>query len=353
MKVNVENVKNLINHLEDLQAKGISVIRDGEYTKLYYNLLAGADFHDEETCYCRGITFRGDKVVCCPFFKFGNYGESYADEVDWASARVLEKIDGSLISLWFDNNFWHVSTSKTINAFSASLNMTEITFGDLFAEAIINQGLNLNTLNPNYTYMFELTSPYNKIVVPYEYVSVWHIGTRDNETLEEVEIDIGIKKPKSYPVRTLSECIEAAAALEGIHEGFVVVDKNYNRIKVKTPLYVQLHHTHNNGNISKRDILALIFNKEQEEYLSYFPEKMIFIKHFEDCLNALAETMENEYNEHKEELKQMSRKDAAALIKKYFTVPDYAFTCLYKYELTAWDYLKTMSTTGCLSLIGE
>jgi T4 RnlA family RNA ligase len=353
MQVIPKIAKNLINNLDELQKKGISVIKEGEYTKLYYNLLEGADFNDYETCLCRGITFKGDKIVSFPFVKFGNYGEEYADDIDWDSARVLEKLDGSLMTLWFDDNFWHVSTSKKINAFSAEVSVTNTTFGDLFIQAAIDQNICLNRLNPKYTYIFELTSPYNKVVVPYSETSIWHIGTRDNETLEEVEVDIGIKKPKSYPIKNLSECIEVAAALEGIKEGFVVVDKYYNRIKVKSPLYISLHHTHNNGQISRKDILTLILTHEEGEYLTYFPEKEAIIFHYKYKIDNLINLMEEEYAKYKEYLKTLSRKDAVLFMKDMFTIPDFGITNLYKYEINATEYLKNMSTNAVLRMIGE
>ena len=57
-------------------------------------------------------------------------------------------------------------------------------------------GLCLNNLNLQNTYMFELVSPYNRIVVPHESIDLYNIGTRDNVTLHELEVDIGIKKTK-------------------------------------------------------------------------------------------------------------------------------------------------------------
>ena len=42
--------------------------------------------------------------VCMPFYKFGNYGKSYVTPLNWNNSYVTEKLDGSLIKLWFDNN---------------------------------------------------------------------------------------------------------------------------------------------------------------------------------------------------------------------------------------------------------
>ena len=44
--------------------------------------------------------------------------------------------------------------------------------------------------------------------------SLYHIGTRSNITGIESEEDIGIKKPKSFPLSSLADCLAAAAALK-------------------------------------------------------------------------------------------------------------------------------------------
>jgi len=59
--------------------------------------------------------------VAYPFNKFFNFGEEYADNIDWESAHVLEKVDGSLIKVYFHNGAWCVGTNNTIDANDAEL----------------------------------------------------------------------------------------------------------------------------------------------------------------------------------------------------------------------------------------
>ena len=56
------------------------------------------------------------EVVCWPFRKFGNHNEGYADTIDWSTARVQEKVDGSIVKLWYDeaNGKWQFSTNGCI-----------------------------------------------------------------------------------------------------------------------------------------------------------------------------------------------------------------------------------------------
>jgi len=218
------------------------------------------------------VTF---KSVCIPFFKFFNYGETNTDEINWNTARVQEKLDGSLIKLWFYDDEWRISTNGTIDAKDANLssNVSEYqNYYDLFLVALRGTSIQLHELDRQYTFMFELMSPYNRVVVPHKDIQIRHIGTRCNTTLEEVNVDIGVQKPKSYSFRSIEECIEIAKELSFTQEGYVVVDDNWCRIKVKSPAYVVVHHLANNNVITKKRIVDLIRLNEYSEFLVYFPE---------------------------------------------------------------------------------
>lgn len=244
----------------------------------------GSDFTNEIVRECRGLiledkTFR---VVACPFFKFGNYGEGYVPEIDWTTARVQEKIDGSLIVLSYYNGKWNVSTTGCVDAADADLpnNLYYHNFKDLFMFAATNPKigdgiLDFTKLNIDNTYMFELVSPYNHVVINYYSTKIYHIGTRNNITLQELDEDIGITKPRLFEATNLDECIKLADKFKG-HEGFVVVDRNWNRIKVKNPEYVMAHHAVNNHQLTLERIIDIKDNYNEDEFLTYFPE-------YEDC----------------------------------------------------------------------
>lgn len=239
-----------------------------------------SDFNEPLVRECRGIILEKDtwKIVAYAFNKFGNYGESYADEIDWASARVLEKVDGSLIKVYFHNGAWCVGTNSTIDANDAELSVPPYeTFMELFDVAADVCGLDYDRLDPHYTYIFELRSPYNKVVVPYKDIRIVHIGTRNNITCEEEEVDIGIEKPKQYMLSSLDDCIAMAATFDFTKEGFVIVDKNYHRIKVKSEDYVRVHRLANNGSITLERAIDLIRMNELEEFLVYCPQYKEYI----------------------------------------------------------------------------
>lgn len=59
-----------------------------------------------------------NKVVCYPFSKFFNAREHHAAELDWSTAVFTEKLDGSLIKLYFleAETQWVVATNNTVDA---------------------------------------------------------------------------------------------------------------------------------------------------------------------------------------------------------------------------------------------
>lgn len=298
----------------------IRIKRDNGYIMFLYSQI-DSDFNNNIVRECRGIILdeKTLKLVCVPFFKFGNYGESYVSDIDWDSARVEEKIDGSLIKVWFDNNKWNVSTNGTINAQNANLG-DELTcyknFYDLFMVAVQNQNLNFDSLNRDCTYMFELTSPYNKVVVAHSEITITHIGTRNNKTLEEVSIDIGIKKPKLYSLKTLNECLEMIKILPFNDEGYVVVDKNYNRIKIKSLAYVVAHRLKNNCSVTVSRLIDMIKINETEEFTTYYPEYKKEIEKIKNDINTKKSEVENKIKEIKSK-NFLTQKEFALYIKDF------------------------------------
>jgi len=211
-------------------------------------------------------------VVAMGFKKFFNHGESLAAPIDWSSATVQEKIDGSLIMLYWYDNSWQVATSGTPDA-SGEVNGFGKTFAELFWETAKAQGLNVDRVGTSLTWIMELTSPYNRVVVDHKDCKLWLLGIRDVGTLNEVSNGninaagkcLNLYVPRRYPLHNIEDCVKAAQALVPTdHEGFVVVDKDYNRVKIKSPAYVMLHHA--KDSLSLRRMCDVVRKGEYAEF---------------------------------------------------------------------------------------
>ena len=190
------------------------------------------------------------------------------------------------VAYWERKNKWVISTNGCINAFdvdATSISDTfmddiHINFGKLFMEAFNKNHYLFDKLNKNHTYMFELVSPYTKVVIDYPKTDIYHIGTRNNKTFKEIDVDIGIKKPYEYSLHSLDAVLSAANALNINNdkiiedEGFVVVDNKWRRVKIKSPLYLSAHYLKGNK-LSFNRCLDIITHNEEDEYLAYFPEQ--------------------------------------------------------------------------------
>ena len=270
----------------------ISVRENNKLILLKYSQI-NSDFTLPIVRECRGIIVdNSGKVVCYPFDKFFNLHEPFADEIDWESAKVQEKLDGSIIKLFFYEDEWRLATNGTIDAYQAYLTLDEEllntlpykTYGELFDVAKHIQGLDYNILDKKYTYIFELVSPYTRVVVPYATTKIYHIGTRNNITFEELTIDIGIEHPQEYYFKDARDCIKMCASLMDDKEGYVVVDKYYKRVKIKNPKYVIYHAIKNNGVITPKSFINYIRENEIMELLCYFPEFKVEIDKYKRCI---------------------------------------------------------------------
>ena len=93
---------------------------------LVYNLFA-SDFNPDDSSVedvnvikaCRGCIVDISKlssdgvveIVCAPYTKFFNIGEPWCDEIDWASAKTFDKIDGILIKAFKHNDVVYWATN--------------------------------------------------------------------------------------------------------------------------------------------------------------------------------------------------------------------------------------------------
>lgn len=234
---------------------------------------------------CRGIIVEKGLsgqwgIVCYPFDRFFNYGDPNAAEIDWHSAFVNEKIDGSLIKFWHNYDGWHLSTNNSIDAFEApvSNSIEGLTFGNLVERALGCNWLSFcRELDEHYTYMFELVSPESQVTIHYDHTTLYYLGQRDNILYGEyyefdpVWREFGVEQPKRFYLSSLNECIEVAEQMTKDEEGMVVVDANHNRIKIKSPEYLIAAHAANNGKLGLRTAVRLIREDKVDDFLAYAP----------------------------------------------------------------------------------
>lgn len=107
------------------------------------------------------------------------------------------------------------------------------------------------------------------MVVPHENYEIYYLGERSNDTFQEYYLpDERISHVIHYHYHSLDEALSAAPKLPLSEEGFVAVDENWNRVKIKNPTYIRAHYLHHND---RPNFLGIPLEREQDEFLAYFP----------------------------------------------------------------------------------
>ena len=333
----------------------IKIVEEGNLVLFKYSQI-DSDFFNPIVQECRGIILEKDtwEVVAYAFRKFGNFGESYVDEIDWESAVVETKEDGSLIKVYYYDGEWRVGTNGTIFAENAELNAGPYkNFRQLFDAAAEKCGLDFSRLNRYYTYIFELCSEFNQVVCPQSEIRLIHIGTRNNRTFQEVEADIGIPHPQRYALSSLEDCIAMAKTFDFTKEGFVVKDKNYNRIKVKSEDYVRVHRLANNGSMTEERAIELIRANELDEFFTYFPHYKEYIGRIKAKIAALSYTIDKGISRARViKENSSSRKDFAAWVSGLSSLEKAIAFLVYDEKIESGDqYIASLTTKKLARLI--
>jgi hypothetical protein len=271
---------------------------------------------------CRGTvlelpTFR---IVARPFNRFFNLHKDVDGQegFTWNHFTAETKEDGTLIIAFNYEGRWLIKTggSWALGNITANAPTWQQAFFDILPVA------NFSVLDPAYTYMFELCTPYNKVVVKYDQPKVFLLGAintssgweLDHSVLDYIASRLGCARPTVFSCSGNSDLKRLVDSLSkgDVKEGFVLRDIACRRIKVKTAEYQALHHLKDNGNILlPRRLAALVLSSREKETLAVFPEMAgALSKVSADLYNAMAD-VENLWWAHR----QLSRKDFAIEIK--------------------------------------
>ena len=235
---------------------------------------------------CRGLILEKGtwNVMSLAFTKFFNSEEGNAAKIDWDTAHVLEKLDGTMIQVYWDwhANKWFAATTGTAEGEGEVNNKNGTTFNDLFWDTVNNKyTFNECLLNKDLIYVFELTTPYNIVVKPHGESSATLLTVRNRETLVElsgkalemaaVSLDIPLVKSFDINAKNVGHLLKTFEGMPWSEEGYVVRDGNDNRVKVKNPAYVAVHHL--KGKTAEHNIITIVKSNEIEEFASTFPER--------------------------------------------------------------------------------
>lgn len=358
---------NVVNYLRSNSIESLSE-KYGIHVKYYPDLLVlnykpwnnPQSKFNEIVKECRGLILNRHtlEIVSRSFDRFFDYDELLEEwkrlgknekdlyqYIDSQYCTVTEKIDGSLIKIYRYGGEWHVSTRGT--AFGECSAADGITFRDLvfktlqvndradFQNFCNRKFLHCNTeftFDPNYTYIFELSTPHHRIIRNYEgkcYI-LWFLAVRRNDpngTYRRIPREFyfgrNVKFPERHVFYSLDRIMDWAQRLPG--EGFVLFQ--YERTehlpqplgpicKIKSSAYVENARLktcmtgfwwQNQTNLLEK-ILKLVVSGEYHEYLTNRPEEKDFLKPYVDKVNAYLEGCNDLFRALDEEAREDERR---------------------------------------------
>lgn len=251
---------------------------------------------------CRSLILENKppfKIVSRSFRRFFNYLECPdTEKLNFNSSIVWEKLDGSIINLYFHNGKWNCSTRSM--AFAEGETVQGYIYADIvkgvFDFSILDKIENAREK----TFVCELVSPKTRVVKPYPKDDLYLLTVINKEsdreedvlTLKEISEKIGLKLPNYCMLNSFAE-VEAFinSNCEAFDEGFVIADysnpRKVHRIKMKNKAYLAIAHLRDNGVISPKRVALLVWKNDYDEYLKYFPEDRQFFEPFIEAFNKM------------------------------------------------------------------
>lgn len=281
-------------------------------------------------------------VLAWPMNRFYNHGDAAGADVDWSDPglRVYEKLDGTMMVVYWDplQGRWHAGTRSVPEADLpirvGHMEIGDMTFSELFFKALREtreaaEGKPLDWeptdfdkvvhLNKELTYVFELTTPYNRIVVKYDEPRVTLLAARHTATGRELPIESlrlqHVNRPKTWDLRS-------AAALDAfvnsadpsLLEGAVVCDSQFRRLKVKNKAWVLSSKAKDLVTVSRRSALLAIVKGEIDDVIPIVEKDIADeLRRMQSALRDYMLSIDRNFSEFKARAAG-SRKDFALMV---------------------------------------
>lgn len=211
---------------------------DGLETYCYSNSCVYDRQWNPITLCARGLILDAEagSIAALPFPKFFNVGENLSATVPDLPFETFEKLDGSLIIMFWHKGEWRTATKGAFGSDQAK-----------WAKAWI-AGQDLSTLDKGVTYLAEAIYPENRIVVAYDRSELVLLAAYRLDGIElrydelrTVGERLGWTVAKRHSFASVTDLILHTKGLPPSEEGFVLRFENGVRLKVKGEEYRRIH----------------------------------------------------------------------------------------------------------------
>jgi len=266
----------------------ISQQKHPKYDLFIYNYRPNCQFNkkwDKVTTQCRGLILDKDEnIIARPFKKFFNL-EEYEKLPEFKKFEIYDKLDGSLGIQYPADNKWFIATRGSFISEQAMVG----------TEILQSKYSHIN-FEPQFTYLYEIIYPENRIVIDYGKMrDIVLLTIINNETgidqpyklIKKFADNNGIQLVKRYnytvPLYRIKEYIK-----EDNKEGFVIKFDTELRVKIKYDEYKRLHRIVTG--VSSKTIWDMLRNKESlYSIITNVPDE------FHDWVSKKVIELNNEY----------------------------------------------------------
>lgn len=263
------------------------------------------------------------EIMGRPMMRFFNFGQGAAAVVDFdhPETRFCEKLDGTLCIVYFDRYLreWCVATRSVPDADLPMDGFGEQTFSSLFWATFRAVGGREDLLWAGNTYCFELCTPDNQVVVRYDNPTVYLLAVRDHDGNEADPIgfakDLEVPAAPTYRFGSVADMFDFVSGRDpSKHEGIVVVDRHFNRVKVKNAGYMALSKVRDSVAKSPRAVLEIVLLGQDDDVMPLVPEHIQkAILDMKDGVRELIHFLDREH----EELYDADRKTFALAVQAH------------------------------------
>lgn len=263
--------------------------------------------------------------------KFFNINENPETELErlknFKIKSVFEKEDGSVISFVKLPNGNVLAKSKASFESYQAVKSNRLYQENNDIKSFVNDILD-NDIIP----IFEYVSPFNKVVLRYDYDELILLRLRNNKTGEYLDID---DVPKKYNIKipqkfnyTLDELESLAKTIEN-KEGWVIDFESGLKVKKKTKWYFDLHHFYTEDLNKENFLIEKIVNEEIDDFLSML-DNSEYHNFIRDKVNKLTNTISKYINDKSNKVMELydilkSYNDVKDFVKDYIKTDEFSY----------------------------
>lgn len=272
---------------------------DGKKYRVYnYRLASYSDFLKPGALMARGTMFEIDdagnpeRLACLPMPKFFNLDENpMTMGLDLTQIESIEvKSDGSLMSTYIHNDTLRLKSKGSLFSEQA---LDAMKWLEKPENSHLHRLLEYHTRN-GFTVNLEWVAPWNRIVLAYDTPRLIVLNRMDLVTLDWRTLSSDLTEyanPTVKPDEPMSVFASKIPDMQDDIEGFILVMKSGQRVKVKTKKYISLHHA-KDSITNPRRLFECVLDEATDDLRSMVAGDQVAI----DLIAKMEQLVQHEYN---------------------------------------------------------